>query len=94
MLQITSRAAAVLSEERAQRGIPDSFGLRVQEERSNSTGSLRLEFAAAPAPGDEVGETEGVQLFIAPEVADALSEQAIDAADGSLVLRDQGELET
>ena len=94
MLQITSRAAAVLNEERTQRGIPESFGLRVQEERSNSTSGLRLEFAAAPVPGDEVGETDGVQVFIAPEVADALAEQAIDTAEGNLVLRDQSELET
>jgi Fe-S cluster assembly iron-binding protein IscA len=94
MLQITSRAAAVLNEERAHRGIPESFGLRVQEERSNSTSGLRLEFAAAPVPGDEVGETDGVQVFIAPEIADALAEQAIDTAEGSLVLRDQSELET
>src|SRR2546423_605308 len=37
MLQITSRAVAVLTEERADRGVPDSFGLRVEQDQSDST---------------------------------------------------------
>jgi iron-sulfur cluster assembly protein len=94
MLQITSRAARALNEEKSHQGIPDSFGLRVQQDRSDSTVGLRLEFTAAPVPGDEVGETEGVRVFVAPEVADVLAGQAIDASEDSrLVLRDQSELE-
>jgi Fe-S cluster assembly iron-binding protein IscA len=94
MLQITSRAAAALNEERSQRGIPESFGLRVQQERSDSTTGLRLEFAAAPVPGDEVSETEGVRVFVAPDIADVLAGQAIDASDeAGLVLRDQSEVQ-
>jgi Fe-S cluster assembly iron-binding protein IscA len=93
MLQVTSRAAAALNEERSVRGIPESFGLRVQQERSNSTAGLRLEFAEAPVPGDEVSETEGVRVFVAPDIADVLAGQAIDASEGvGLVLRDQSEL--
>ncbi len=92
MLQITSRAAAVLVEERADRGVPDSFGLRVEQDHSDSTARLRLEFTESPIPGDEVGESEGMRMFVAPDIADALAEQTIDALDGSgLVLREQGD---
>jgi Fe-S cluster assembly iron-binding protein IscA len=94
MLQITTSAAATLNAERQQRGIPDSYGLRVHQERSNSTAGLRLEFTPAPDPGDEVGETEGVRVFVAPDLADALAEQAIDTTeDSGLVLRSQRDLE-
>jgi Fe-S cluster assembly iron-binding protein IscA len=94
MLQVTGRAAAVLNEQKSQRGIPESFGLRVQQDRSDSTAGLRLEFTAAPVPGDEVGETEGIRVFVAPDVADVLAEQAIDTSqDSGLVLRQQRELE-
>jgi Fe-S cluster assembly iron-binding protein IscA len=94
MLQITSRAALALNEQKSHRGIPDSFGLRVQQDRSDSTAGLRLEFTEAPVPGDEVGESEGVRVFVAPEVAEVLAGQAIDASEDSrLLLRDQSELE-
>jgi Fe-S cluster assembly iron-binding protein IscA len=94
MLQVTTRAAAVLNEERSHRGIPESFGLRVQQDRSDSTARLRLEFAATPVAGDEVGETAGVRVFVAPDIAEVLAGQAIDASEGSgLVLREQSELE-
>ena len=94
MLQLTNRAAARLSEERTHRGIPESFGLRVDQDRSDSTVGLRLEFTDAPIPGDEVSETEGVRVFVAPDVADVLAAQAIDISeDEDLVLRDQSELE-
>jgi Fe-S cluster assembly iron-binding protein IscA len=94
MLQVTTRAAAVLNEEKSQRGIPDSFGLRVEQDRSDSTARLRLEFTEAPVAGDEVAETGGVRVFVAPDVAEVLAGQAIDTSEGSgLVLRDQSELE-
>lgn len=93
MLQVTSRAAAVLNEQKSQQGIPESFGLRVQQDRSDSSAGLRLEFAEAPVPGDEVGETEGVRVFVAPDIAEVLGGRAIDASEGSgLVLRDQSEV--
>jgi Fe-S cluster assembly iron-binding protein IscA len=91
MLQLTTRAAAILNQERADRGIPDSFGLRVHEDRSDSVSSLQLEFTAEPAPGDQVGEAQGVRLFVAPDVADVLASRAIDASESSgLVIREQG----
>jgi hypothetical protein len=91
MLQLTSRAAAMLRDERSERGIPDSFGLRVQ--RSEEHAGLRLQFVDGPLDGDEVGATEGLGVFVAPEVADALASQTLDvheaAGSAGLVLRDQ-----
>jgi Fe-S cluster assembly iron-binding protein IscA len=94
MLQVTTRAAAILNQERADRGIPDDFGLRVRQDRSDSVSSLQLEFTPGPAPGDQVGEEQGVRLFVAPDLADVLASQAIDASESSgLVIREQGEVD-
>ena len=95
MLQVTDRAAEILEQERAGRGVPDSFGLRVRQDGSNSTSMLHLEFTEEPVPGDQIGETNGVRLFVAADIADALADHAIDAAeDTGLVIRDQSELST
>ena len=93
MLQITDRALAVLTEEKADRGVPDSFGLRVEQDRSDSTARLRLAFTEKPVVGDQVTECKGVRMFVSPDIADVLAEQTIDASeDASLVLRDQSNL--
>ncbi len=93
MLQITSRAVAVLTEERAGRGVPDTFGLRVEQDQSDSTARLRLAFTEKPVAGDQVTECKGVRMFVASDIADVVAEQAIDASEGSgLVLRDQSDV--
>jgi Fe-S cluster assembly iron-binding protein IscA len=93
MLQVTTRAVDVLREERSHQGIPEHFGVRVHSDRSDSGAVLRLAFAEAPDPGDEVGEADGVRVFVAPDVADALSGRALDthqAPEGAgFVLREQ-----
>jgi Fe-S cluster assembly iron-binding protein IscA len=93
MLQITSRAVAVLTEERADRGVPNSFGLRVEQDQSDSTARLRLAFTEQPAAGDHVTESNGVRMFVASDIAEVVAQQAIDASEHSgLVLRDQSEV--
>ena len=103
MLQVTTRAAAVLKEARAQRGFPEYFGLRVESRQadpsrqSDSSGGLRLEFSEEPVEGDQIGETEGLRVFVSPEIAEPLAEMAIDARDtpsgSDLVMRYQSDVE-
>jgi len=93
MLQLTVRAATLLKQERSQRGVPESFGLRIAQSESDSRSPVHLEFTEAPAPGDEVSETNGLRLFVAAEIAEPLTEQAIDTKESdegaNLVIRDQ-----
>lgn len=95
MLQVTTRAATLLKEARSQQGLPEDFGLRVQPPRSDARGGIRLEFTAEPGAGDQVVETDGLRIFVSPDVAAPLAEQAIDTQDtpsgSDLVLRDQSE---
>jgi Fe-S cluster assembly iron-binding protein IscA len=97
MLQVTDRAATVLKETRSQQGVPDNFGLRVAPPVSTTKSGIQLEFTEGPAKGDEVGEMNGLRLFVAPEIAEPLAEQVIDtdnsASGSSLVLRDQGDVQ-
>jgi Fe-S cluster assembly iron-binding protein IscA len=103
MLQVTTRAAAVLKEARAQRGYPETFGLRVESRQSDparqsdSSGGLRLEFSEEPVEGDQIAETEGLRVFVSPEIAEPLAEMAIDTRDAAsgadLVMRYQSDLD-
>jgi len=93
MLQVTARAATLLKQERSQRGVPDNFGLRIAQSDGDSRSPVHLEFTERPAPGDEVSEMNGLRLFVASEIAEPLTEQAIDTKEddhgANLVIRDQ-----
>lgn len=97
LLQVTTRAVTFLKEARSQQGLSEDFGVRAEPLRSDAKGGIRLEFMAEPVEGDQVSETrtEGLRVFVSPDVAAPLAAQAIDtrdAASGSdLVLRDQSE---
>lgn len=97
MLQVTARAATLLKETRSQRGVPENFGLRVGPPVADTQSGIQLEFTEGPVAGDEVGETNGLRLFVAPEVAEPLAEQAIDTQNSqsgsNLVLRDQSDVQ-
>jgi Fe-S cluster assembly iron-binding protein IscA len=97
MLQVTDRAATVLKETRSRQGVPENFGLRVAPPASTTKSGIQLEFTEGPAKGDEVGETNGLRFFVAPEIAEPLAEQVIDAQDSpsgsSFVLREQGDVQ-
>ena len=86
----------MLKQERSQRGVPENFGLRIAQSESDSRSPVHLEFAEGPAPGDEVSETNGLRLFVAAEIADPLTEQAIDTSESddgaNLIIRDQREV--
>ena len=96
MFQVTARAATVLKEARSQRGVPETFGLRIAQPESDSRSPVHLEFTEGPAAGDEVSEANGLRLFVAAEIAEPLTEQAIDTQEGpsgaNLVIRDQNDV--
>jgi len=80
MLRITSQAATLLSQARAESGAPDGAGVRFFAHASSETGTeIGLDFVPGPAEGDQVSEQEGVSVFVAPEVAEPLKEAVIDA---------------
>lgn len=79
MLQVTNSAATVLADVKTQQGVPDHFGIRVFAGQTNDgQQAIGLGFAETPADGDAVTESEGVTLFVAPELAEPLEEAVID----------------
>lgn len=78
MLTITSNAAEVVSNVRQEQGVPDDFGIRVYPAQSAEGASVQLAFAKEPAAGDAVGDSEGVRIFVAPELTEPLSGSVID----------------
>lgn len=95
MLQVTSQAAQTLNRAREKEGIPEHFGVRIfaaPPPESNSHASPQqavfgFGFVDGPQEGDEVGETEGTNYYVAPEVAAPLNDVVLDVAEsGNLVL--------
>ena len=91
MLQLSPQAAAVIEEARRDQLVPDHFGVRISATHSDAMASLHVSFTDAPAEGDEVGESEGLQVFVAPDLAESLADQLLDvspnAPDNELTLR-------
>ena len=79
MLQCTQAAASTIRQLREQQGVPETYGLRVFPAQA-PTGEVNLAigFAEAPQQGDQINEEHGEKLFVAPEIADDLSELALD----------------
>jgi Fe-S cluster assembly iron-binding protein IscA len=94
VLQVTDTALAALDEARTAQDVPDSFGLRVFGQPS-PTGqvAISLAFTEEPEEGDEVAEQSGTEIYVAPELAEPLSESMIDVEqtpDGAqLVIKPQ-----
>lgn len=80
MLTITPDAAALLANQRAEAGAPDTFGVRLSAaEPAEGAATLVVAFVAEPSPGDEVSEQAGVRAFLAPELARQLDGATLDA---------------
>ena len=88
MLEITHNAAELLTEIRKGQNVPDSYGLRVFPE-STAPGevSIGLGFTDGPVTGDQVSEADGMQVYVAEELAAPLDDTAIDIAEGNGVAR-------
>lgn len=79
MLQVTSDAMSTFEQARAAQDLPDSVGVRVfaQREESGEVG-IALAFAEQPQDGDQITETDGTAVFVAPELAEPLSDSILD----------------
>ena len=79
MLQCTQAAASTLREVRQTQGLPESYGVRVfgASDPEGKVG-LGIAFAEQPVEGDQVAESSGTRLFVAPEVAENLADMALD----------------
>lgn len=82
MLKVTSTAATVLNEARADAGAPESCGVRFfASSQQGKQPTLAIGFAEKASPGDQVIEHEGITTFVAPEVAEALNDKTLDARE-------------
>jgi hypothetical protein len=94
MLQVTNQAAETLTRAREREGLPEHFGVRIfaapnPEQNSNSANQavFGFGFVDSPQEGDQIGETEGTNYYVAPEVAGPLNDVVLDVAEsGNLVL--------
>ncbi len=81
MLKVTHDAAVALNSARAAAGAPDEFGARFSIANVPEQGGARLAitFVDGPAAGDDITEQEGLNVYVAPELARAIPEATIDA---------------
>ncbi|MEP1125856.1 MAG: hypothetical protein ABJH68_18405 [Ilumatobacter sp.] len=75
---MTESAATLLTQSRKNQNIPDAACLRVAPAPDNPDGGLTLGFVEQPAPTDHTGESHGVPMCVADEVAAALDSAQID----------------
>jgi Fe-S cluster assembly iron-binding protein IscA len=79
MPSVTARASTRLIEDRKRRGLSDNYKPRL----SRRDGRIVLEFATQPAAEDSVATTQGLNLFVARDVADDLNGVVIDLQSSS-----------
>lgn len=88
VLQLSSQAVALLERARESQGIPEHFGVRVYGEPTpEGRTSIGIAFTETPEQGDQVAEQEGTKMFVAPEVAEPLSEAVLDTEESPDGLR-------
>ena len=79
MLAITPEATVLVGAIRDQQRLPDTYGLRLYAGASDDgQRALHIGFTEEPAAGDEVTEGEGARVFVASEIAPALSDMVLD----------------
>lgn len=83
VLQVTSAAMSTFEQARGAQDLPDSVGVRIfaQRDEQGEVG-IALAFAEQPQDGDQVTETDGTAVFVAPELADPLSDSVLDIQEG------------
>ena len=88
-MELTLEAAANVDEHRRRLRLPESHGLRIR--LSDDRTAFETSFTAGPDAGDEVVSFWGTQVYVAPELTDALRDHALvvddDAVPARLVLR-------
>lgn len=93
MLKVTSDAATLLKSSRSSAGASEDVGVRffVAEVAQDGKTRIGFEFVPAPQPQDEVAEQEGLPVYVAPELTEALGDATVDAQPtgegGQLILK-------
>jgi Fe-S cluster assembly iron-binding protein IscA len=77
VLTLTDNATTEIRNIISQPETPDGAGLRIATDPS--AGGLALSLAAAPAEGDAVVDNSGARVFLDPQAATLLDDQALDA---------------
>ncbi len=94
MLQVTSAAMSTFEQAKGAQDLPADAGVRIfaQRDEQGEIG-IALAFAEEPQDGDQVTETDGTAVYVAPELADPLSDSVLDVQDSDegaqIVLTDQ-----
>lgn len=66
----------------AQEEVPDDAGVRIYAQRDEQGEiGIALAFAEEPEADDQVTETNGTSVYIAPELAEPLSDSILDVRD-------------
>lgn len=82
LLQVTSDAMTTFDQARGAQELPESVGVRIfaQRDEQGEVG-IALAFAEQPQDGDEVTETDGTPVFVAPELAEPLADSVLDVQE-------------
>lgn len=82
MLQVTSSAMSTFEQAREAQDLPENAGVRIYAQRDEQGEvGIALAFAEEPESDDQVTETDGTQVFVAPELAEPLSDSVLDVRD-------------
>ena len=77
MLSITTQASEAIRGITASPELPDGAMLRIDSQPGSG---LQIGVVTEPAPGDEVVESEGVEVALEPATATLLEDKRLDAA--------------
>ncbi len=78
MLTLTDNAAEAIRSVTDQPQLPAETGVRIAPQADGS-GALSLSLSAGPETGDQVVETEGAKVYLAPAAATVLDNATLDA---------------
>jgi len=78
VLTLTSGAVQVIRTVTANPEMPPETGIRI-ESGADGSDALRLSVAPAPEAGDQIVESEGARVYLAPAVALMLDDKTLDA---------------
>ena len=79
MLTLTDQAVSAIRNLTTQPGLPTETGLRIAP---RDGGDLALSLTDGPQAGDQIIEEADVQVFLQPDAALTLDDQALDAQVG------------
>lgn len=98
VLQVTSAAMSTFEQARQGQDVPEDAGVRIYAQRDEQGEiGIALAFAAEPEADDQVTETDGTDVYIAPELAQPLSDSVLDVREAEqgheLVITNQDDAE-